>query len=73
VSFGEENTLFGKEGNRITIPLPLNADFAAMMAIGYFFIGHMQAQLFPYYKNRIEAYVKETSEMFGTTISPIVE
>lgn len=73
VSFGEENTLFGKPENRITIPLPADAGYAALMAVGYYFVGQIQKQLFPYYKNRIEAYVKETSEMFGSTISPIVE
>lgn len=73
ISFGEENTLFGKPENRITIPLPHNADFGAMMAIGYFVIGSLQKKLPPYYKERIEAYTQETSQMFGSVIEPIVE
>ena len=73
VSFGVENTLFGKAENRLTIPLPEDADYAAMMAVGYVFIGHIQKQFPPHYKQRIEAYSKETSAMFGNTISPIVE
>ncbi len=73
VSFGEENTLFGKEENRLTIPLPEDADYVAMMAIGYFFIGHIQKQFQPFYKERIEAYVTETSAMFGQEIKVIVE
>jgi hypothetical protein len=73
VSFGVENTLFGKEEHRLTIPLPEDADYVAMMAIGYFFIGKMQKQFPPYYKNRIAAYVQETSKMFSQEISVIVE
>lgn len=72
VSFGVENDFFGKEENRLFIPLPLDADYAAMMAIGYVFIGHMQKQLPQFYKERIVAYTQETSEAFGSTIHPIV-
>lgn len=73
VSFGEENTIFGDQENRLFVPLPEDSDYAAMMAIGYVFIGHMQKQLPPYYKERIVAYTKETSLAFGSTINPIVE
>lgn len=73
VSFGEADELFGAPQNRLNIPLPEEADYAAMMAIGYVFIGHIQKQLHPYYKERIAAYTKETSEAFGSVISPIVE
>ncbi|MFM2381674.1 MAG: hypothetical protein RLZZ76_441 [Candidatus Parcubacteria bacterium] len=73
VSFGVENTQFGKEENRLVIPLPTGADYVAMMAIGYAFIGHIQKQFPPYYKERVEAYCKETSIIFGSTIHPIVE
>lgn len=73
VSFGVDNTVFGKPENRLYIPLPEEGDYAAMMAIGYVFIGHIQKQLRPYYKERIEAYTKETSEAFGSTINVIVE
>jgi len=73
ISFGEENTLFGKPSNRLTIPLPEDAGFGAFMAISYYFVGQLQKQLPPYYKERIAAYVKETSEMFGSTINVIVE
>jgi len=73
VSFGEDNTVFGKPENRLTIPLPVNADSAAFMAVSYYFVGQLQKQLPPYYKERIAEYVKETSEMFGSTINVIVE
>lgn len=73
VCFGVKNTTFGDPKNRLYIPLPEGVDYVAMMAIGYVFIGNIQKQLPPYYKERIEAYCKETSDMFGSTISPIVE
>jgi hypothetical protein len=73
VSFGVDNTLFGKPENRLFIPFPEECDYAGAMATGYFVIGHIQKQLYPYYKERVEAYCKETSEAFGSTISPIVE
>jgi hypothetical protein len=73
ISFGKENLVFGSSANRLTIPLPHNSSYAAMMAIGYFVIGHIQKQLQPFYKERIAAYAQETSEAFGSTINPIVE
>lgn len=73
VSFAEENNVFGKPENRITIPLPEGASYAAFMAVSYYFVGQLQKQLPPYYKERITDYVKETSEMFGSTIKVIVE
>lgn len=73
VSFGEENTLFGKPENRLTVPLPEPADFASFMAISYYFVGRLQQQLPPYFKERIGEYVKETSAAFGSTINVIVE
>jgi len=73
VSIGEENTLFGKPENRLHIPLPLDSNFVTFMAVSYYFVGTLQKQLPPYYKNRIAEYAKETSEMFGSTINVIVE
>jgi hypothetical protein len=73
VSFGVENTQFGAPENRLTIPLPEGADYAVMMAIGYVFVGYIQKQFPPYYKERVVEYCKETSASFGSTISPIVE
>jgi hypothetical protein len=72
VSFGEENAVFGDPARRLTIPLPEDCDYAGMMAIAYVFIGHIQRQLTPWYKERIAAYAKETSTAFGTKIDPIV-
>ena len=73
ISFGEENTLFGKSEHRLHIPLPENAHYAAMMAVGYFVIGHIQKQHPPYFKDHIMNYTKEASKIFGNTILPIVD
>ncbi len=73
VSFGVENTLFGNEKNRLHIPLPHDCDYVALMAIGYYFIGHIQKQLPPYYKERIAGYIEETSTAFGSKMNVIVE
>lgn len=73
VSFGVDNELFGTPAQRLYIPLPPACSYAAMMAIGYSFIGHIQKQFPPYYKDRVVVYTKETSEAFGSAIRPIVE
>src|SRR5690606_122432 len=44
ISFGEENSKWGKPENRLNIPLPANADYGAMMAIGYYVIAQIQRQ-----------------------------
>lgn len=73
VSFGTENTIFGSEHNRLHIPLPENADSAAMLAVGYYVIGRMQSQFPPYFKEHIARYVADASRIFGHTIPVIVE
>lgn len=73
ISFGVDNATFGNPEHRLNIPLPLGADYVAMMAIGYFVVGQIQNQFPPYYKERIKAYTQETSETFGSTITVIVE
>ena len=73
ISFGEENSTFGNEKTRFHIPLPENAGYAAMMAIGYFVIGQIQKQHRPYFKDNIKEYTKKASEIFRETISVIVE
>jgi hypothetical protein len=73
VSFGEENRVFGKRDHRLFMPLPENADYAAMMATAYFVIGHIQKQHPPYFKEHLAQYVKDASELFGQDIKEIVE
>src|SRR3989338_4148934 len=71
ISLGYQNALFGK--HRLNIPLPRHADFALVMALGYFIIGNIQKQHPPHFKNNIESYTKEISKVFGQEIKPIVE
>lgn len=73
ISFGTSNTLYGEESQRLFIPLPETAGPAAMMAIGYYVIGHIQKQHPPYFKEHIEEYTRFASEVFGHSIWPIVE
>jgi len=73
ISFGYENKIWGKPENRLHIPLPENADYGAMMAVGYYVIAQIQKQHKPYFKENIADYTKEVSKIFGHTIEPIVE
>jgi hypothetical protein len=73
ISFGEENTVFGTREQRVQVPLPDDAGHAAMMAIGYYLVGRIQEAHPPYFKEHIGAYVETASELFGETISVIVE
>ncbi len=71
ISFGRENNSFGQ--SRLYIPLPDDVSYAAMMAIGYFVIGHIQKNKPPYFKDSIGEYMKEASELFGNELTVIVE
>lgn len=73
ISFGWENNLFGFENSRLNIPLPRNADFATIIAIGYYIIGKIQKAHPPYFKGNINAYAKKASDIFKQEIEPIVE
>lgn len=73
VSFGDINNTWGEPEKRFSIPLPENAGYAAMMAIGYYFIAQIQKQHPPYFKENIAAYTEKISKIFGMTIAPIVE
>lgn len=73
ISFGEENKIWGKPESRLHIPLPPNADYGAMMAIGYYVIAQIQKKHRPYFKENIIGYVKQASEVFGSKINAIVD
>lgn len=73
ISFGEPNTTWGKPENRFFIPLPEQAGYGAMMAVGYYTIAQIQKQYDHLFKDNIAAYAAEVSKIFGSTISPIVE
>jgi len=71
ISFGYENKVWGM--SRLNISLPKNADFGALMAIGYFVIGKIQKNKPQYFKRNIERYARKASELFGSRIEPVVE
>ena len=73
ISFGDENTMWGEPGQRFHIPLPENAGYVAMMAIGYYVIAQIQKQHPPYFKENITIYTEKASKVFGSEISTIVE
>lgn len=73
ISFGEENTTWGKPENRLFVPLPEGADYGAMMAVGYFTIAQIQKHYAHFFKDNIAAYTEEISKIFGSNIRPIVE
>ena len=71
IGFGYQNKIFGTK--RLNIPLPKSAGPVAVMAIGYYVIGKIQKQNEPYFKNSIEQYIKDISEVFGYELKVIVE
>lgn len=71
VSIGIENSNWGKD--RVHIPLPPRAGYASMIAVSYYFIGQIQKQNPPYFKESITQYCKKISKLFGQDIRPIVE
>ncbi|MBL7224254.1 MAG: hypothetical protein ISS72_10405 [Candidatus Brocadiae bacterium] len=56
ISFGYDNELFGHEDARLNIPLPPNAGYAAMVAVGYYVIGRIQSQFSPWFKWNADRY-----------------
>ena len=68
-----KNTKYGEKEHRLHIPLPKDAGYATMMALGYYLIGKIQAQKPAWFKQNIAAYCKRVSEEYGYTIAPIVE
>ncbi|MCP3686397.1 MAG: hypothetical protein GY861_27470 [bacterium] len=73
IGFGYKNEHFGNKKARLEIPLPKNANNAAMMAIGYYVVGKIQSQHEPYFKKNIANHCKKVSELFGQEIKPIVD
>jgi len=72
ISFGEENKTFGLPRQRLFIPLPMGADYGAMMAVGYYIIGKIQKSHNPYFKSYLRAYTNSISKVFDKPIKPIV-
>ena len=73
ISFGDPNNRFGNEAQRLHIPLPEGSDYGAVMAVGYYVIGHIQKAHPPYFKEHIQKYTEYASQIFGHPIAPIVE
>ncbi|MAG15686.1 hypothetical protein CMO88_01350 [Candidatus Woesearchaeota archaeon] len=69
LSIGYDNKDFGKK--RLNISLPKWAGPATVMAISYYFIGHIQKQNPPYFKKNIFAYTKNASRIFKQEIKPL--
>lgn len=61
-AFDEITDLLGK--HRLPIPLPENAGYAAMMAVAYYVIGRIQAQMPPWFRDSIEEYCRKLSNLF---------
>ena len=73
ISFGFDNQVWGNPNDRINIPLPDNANYGAMMTLGYYVIAQIQKRHPPYFKNNIVEYVKQSSKVFGYEIKAIVD
>lgn len=73
ISFGEPNITWGKPENRLFVPLPEKAGYAAMMAIGYYTVAQIQKAYPNYFKDNIAKYTEEVSKIFNQNIQPIVE
>lgn len=73
LSFGEKNTWWGDPRRRLHIPLPPTASHAAMVAIGYYVIGKIQAQKVPLFKTNVEAYCRDAKKWFGHRLPTVVK
>lgn len=72
VYFGLPDAKFTTVGSEVHIPLAHDFESAALMAITYFVVGHIQKQQPPHFRKSIEAYTLRASDMFGYSIEPIV-
>lgn len=71
IQFGNKGPELGEK--KIVIPLPPKAGYGAMMAIGYYVTGRIQAGKPPYFKQHLGSYCKRASALFRQEITPIVE
>lgn len=72
ISFGDENKLWGEPENRVHIPLPKDANYAAMMAVGYYTVAQIQKAQPQYFKENVESWAQKVSEIYGEQLDPIV-
>lgn len=71
IVFGNDKIVYGK--NQINISLPKDADYGTMLAVGYYTMGKIQRNQYPWFKENIDDYTKRASKLFNSTIKPIVE
>jgi len=71
VSLGYENDLWGRY--RLNIPLLSNAGYGAIMAVGYYVIGKIQAAKPPWFKDSVARYCKEAARWFDSALPVIVK
>ena len=72
ISFGTSNDTWGQPENRLDVPLPDNAGYVAMMAVGYYMVAQIQKAKPQYFKDNIADYCQFISGVFGEVIEPIV-
>ncbi len=72
IAFGVPNEIWGKPDMRLNIGLPANANYGAMMAVGYYVIAQIQKAHPPYFKDHIVEYCRYISSVFNEDIEPIV-
>lgn len=73
ISFGTKNNTWGEPENRLHISLPQDADYGAMMAVGYYVVAQIQKAYPHYFKDNIIEYTSKVSEIFNSQILPIVD
>jgi len=71
IAFGRENTFWGKD--KLNIPLPDNPGYAAIMAVGYYVIGKIQAAKPAWFKQALPGYCNQAKNWFGKEMLLIVE
>ncbi|MBI1776546.1 MAG: hypothetical protein HYR63_14465 [Proteobacteria bacterium] len=62
IAFGCENEDFGNA--RLAVPLPHEAGFAQMMAVGYYVIGRIQASKPAWFKEHVASYALQQQRLF---------
>jgi hypothetical protein len=72
-NLGVTDTEYAPSTQQINIPLPENHGPVAMLAIGYYIIGCIQRSHPPYFMEAIPEYLARAQEVFGQTMSIIVE
>lgn len=73
IAIGVDNQNYGLAKNRLSISVPNNINYGFMIAVCYYIVGCIQKTKPPVFKNNIENYTKQASNIFGQEIKPIVE